>query len=282
MVDITARTDDGVGPANTLVIFVGDSLSEEHARAIVDGLVGCAREDAGLLVAIVLSEGALDGQDGDRVRSLRAFANRLEAPLIVNEDIDGTWSSALSIDRDRGETAWRLVSPGGGVLWTKDGAVSADELSSTLDECLYPSPPATPSAVQVEQEWSAETIAGLLGAVHMHPPHEVTRPCPATFTVNPTDIGLVVSGVAFVHKSAGSSSNEMARLRTEHAERGENDAGVLVIVDGATESEANRLGVELGPGFMVVADPDGAVAAGAGIRFWPTTVAVDNQQGVWR
>ena len=41
----------------------------------------------------------------------------------------------------------------------------------------------------------------------------------------------------------------------------------------------------LGPGFMVVADRDGAVAAGAGVRSWPTTVAVDRQGGralTWR
>jgi hypothetical protein len=136
--------------------------------------------------------------------------------------------------------------------------------------------------VKVEREWSATDIAGLVGAVHAHPPHEVVRHCPSTFTVGAEDIGLVVSGVAFVHKNAASSSNEITRLRTANADRRENDPQVLVIVDGATESEAHRLGEELGPGFMVVPDQDGSVAAGAGVRFWPTTVTVDKEEGVWR
>jgi hypothetical protein len=282
VVDITARSEDHVVPANTLVVVSGDSFSEEHARVIVDGLAGCIREDAGLLVSIVLSEGALDGPDGDRARSLRAMAQRLPAPMIVNEDLGGTWSTALSIDRDAGDTAWRLISPGGGVLWAREGEVDAGELASVLDGCLYPSPAATPSAVKVEREWSAGDIAALVGAVHTHPPHEVARNCPSTFTVGAEDMGLVVSGVAFVRKDSASSSSEMTRLRTENADRGENDPQVLVIVDGATESEAHRMGEELGPGFMVVPDPDGSVAAGAGVRYWPTTIAVDKNEGVWR
>ena len=172
------------------------------------------------------------------------------------------------------------MSPGGGTLWAQDGAVRAEELSSVLDECLYPSPPATASAVQVEREWSLEAVAGVVGAAHMHPPHAVMRPCPATFTVGPGDIGLVVSGVTFVHKDAASSRAEMERLRTDNAERGAEDPGVLVVVDGATDSDARRLADELGPAFMVVPDADGAIAAGAGIRYWPTTVTLGNEQGV--
>jgi hypothetical protein len=84
----------------------------------------------------------------------------------------------------------------------------------------------------------------------------------------------MISAVSFVRADAASSTIELERLQTTNSGRGRDEPGVLVVVDGATEEESRRLGESLGPGFMVMADPDGSVAAGAGVRHWPTTASI--------
>jgi hypothetical protein len=52
---------------------------------------------------------------------------------------------------------------------------------------------------------------------------------------------------------------------------------VVVVVDGADRDETDELSEALGPAFTVIADPNGALASGVGVRFWPTTVAIGGQ-----
>src|SRR5207248_2209097 len=67
-----------------------------------------------------------------------------------------------------------------------------------------------------------------------------------------------------------------ARLREEHREQTDDEPGVVVVLDGATDDEAEQLTESLGPAVTVVPDPDGALAGAVGVRFWPTTVAMDD------
>jgi hypothetical protein len=53
----------------------------------------------------------------------------------------------------------------------------------------------------------------------------------------------------------------------------------MVVVDAADGEEVDALRTALGPAFTVVADPDGTLAGGVGVRCWPTTVPVGGQGG---
>ena len=70
----------------------------------------------------------------------KELAAELEAPLVVNEDVGGSWSKALFMDSEgagRGEPEWRLVSPTGGVTWAHSGYADSRELASALDDYLF-------------------------------------------------------------------------------------------------------------------------------------------------
>jgi len=51
------------------------------------------------------------------------------------------------------------------------------------------------------------------------------------------------------------------------------------VVDGATADEAERLVSGLGDDVVAVPDPAGAIAGRFGVRYWPTTLSV-NELGV--
>jgi hypothetical protein len=266
--------------ANTLVVSVGDSFDENDAETIVAGLDGCTREDAGLLVTLVFPDGGLDRTDGDLVQSLQSFAERLPAPLTVNEDLDGAWSKALSIDNSDGGTTWQLFSPGCGLLWTREGQIEAGELSTVLDGCLYPSAPARPVTLHADRRWSAAEVGALFDAAHAGRFGGFLRaPCPAASAMRETDMPLIVSNVSFVQRDPESSKREVGRLQSANAGRSSDDPAVLLVVAGASEEDAERMSEELGSAFIVIPDPEGTLAAGAGVRFWPTTVAVGDQEG---
>jgi hypothetical protein len=262
-------------------VFVHEGWTEEDATTLTEGVARCTRQDAGLLVALVLADGALDPSIGDASeRRVRAIADRLEAPMVVSEDVHASWSRALVVDSDRdGEApAWRLLSPDGGLLWKQDDRIDATELAGVLEGCLYPCPPAAPTVTRTRIELTPALVAGILDVGHRFPFLPDAPPCPPHAGMHAADMHSVVSSVSFVHKGAASSTFEVDRLRAANEDRGVLDPGVLLVVDGASNADVRELSESLGPAFMVVGDPDGAVAAGAGVRSWPTTLAVGNQQ----
>jgi hypothetical protein len=270
-----------VGPtsANTLVVFVHDRWTDDDARTLVDGVARCTRQDAGLLVALVLPDGALDPSAETSRDDPRAIAERLEAPLVVTEDVHDSWSQALVVDGDGEGPSWRLLSPDGGLLWKEDERIDAGELARVLDGCLYPSPRATTSGVRVNVELGPGALAAILGVGHRHRPGSEASPCPPFAGVHPADMRSIVSSVSFVRRDAASSMSEIDRLRAANEGRGALDPGVLLVVDGATDDDVHELSEWLGPAFMVVGDPDGSVAAGAGVGAWPTTISIGDGRG---
>jgi hypothetical protein len=193
---------------------------------------------------------------------------------VVNEDVDGSWSRALVANGDG--PAWRLLSPGGGVLWAEDGALAARDLSAALDVCLHPSPRPEPVALHEDLDSLLERpdIIGALLDHHHHQGHHERAHCPS-LGLTGVDPRALLGGVAFVRKHSTTSAEQ---LRTLMADRDRADGGgrdVLVVVDDATEAEARELADALGAGFAVVGDRDGAQAGALGVRVWPTTVSFD-------
>jgi hypothetical protein len=272
-------TQVGSSSANTLVVFVHDRWTDDDARTLVDGVAACTRQDAGLMVVLVLGEGAIDPSAADDPTGVRAVADGLEAPLAVHEDVDAGWSTAFDVASDNGAASWRLLSPDGGMLWKKDDPVEPSELAAVLDGCLSPSAKATTSAIQVDLEWGPTALATLLDVGYRRRPGVDDYAYPPFTGMRPADMASVVSTVSFIRKDAASSTTELDRLRADNAGRGERDPGVLLVLDGATDAEAGDLAESLGPAFMVIGDPDGSLAAGAGVHLWPTTTHIGKQRG---
>jgi hypothetical protein len=274
--EISGRGTDGRS-SNALVVFAGRGWSEDDARTLVSGVADCNREDAGLLVVAVLEDGELNASRGDRAGSIRAIGDRLAVPLVVTEDVDGSWSRGLAREDDGDGPSWRLLSPDGGVLWKEDERIGPADLAAVLNDCLYPSPKPTAERVSLDAEWQPAMLASLLAIGHSRQHAHADPNCPPWPGLSHADMRSMIAAVSFVRADAASSTVEIERLQTSNAGRGRDEPGVLVVVDGATDEESRRLGESLGPGFMVMADPDGSVAASAGVRQWPTTVAIGGQ-----
>jgi len=276
--DVTYTGRAAPGSANTLVIRASRADPGAFAATLHDGLAGCGRGDAGLHVLVVLPEGAREAAGPEVEGELRRLGESIGAPLLVNEDVNGGWSRALAVPAANDLPSWRLLSPDGGVLWMRDEQVTSEELTDALDRLLYPSVRGEPTPVDIDLGWRLKS-PDWLGHLFDHPP-EVGRPnCPPWRGIRASDVVKVAGAVTFVHYGA-ESDELMRRLRTDHGHRPADGPGTVVVLDGATPDQARAMGEELGPQFLVVSDEDGSRARAIGVRFWPTTVTLDDADDV--
>jgi hypothetical protein len=269
VVDVSADSQQ-VPSCNTLVLHAGRTMNDEFAATLRGGLSECRRNDAGLLVLVLFEEGVLSGPNDDLISPLRDLAARLDAPLVINEDVKGGWRRVLFVSSEA--PAWRLLSPDGSILWMHEGSLGSAELAHALDDLLYPSSGAQPSAVQVDlgsRFVSPEMFEPLFRNRLPERPH-----CPPwrVHGIRPSD---VASAIVFVQTGERASAERLQVLQTEVGAHGASDGGVLVVVDGADDAEARELAAALGERFTVVADPDGEGARELGVRCWPTIVAIE-------
>jgi hypothetical protein len=200
------------------------------------------------------------------------LAAELEAPLVVNEDVGGSWSKALSMnseDSGGAELEWRLVSPTGGVTWTHSGPVSSRELGSVLDDYLFRSP--FPDVAQINPGVNLGTRLSslVLDSGLIDQLIEIDSPCP------PPPFGRFETEavVAFVNKASAASEASLRKLAEEHGSR-EGGTFVVVVFDGARAEEIPHLKNSLPEGFLALPDPDALIARRLGVRVWPSSVRV--------
>lgn len=253
--------------SNTLVVYLEEGLDRETATTLEEGLTACGRSDAGLVVLLLLRDGLLEGIDPDLLRWLEELADRVGAPILANEDVRGRWSAALALPTGTAATAWRLISPGGGVSWMLDGPAASEELAGALDERLFPSePPALDHA-----------SPGVSEGIRIRPDGfdlaELDQPCPPP----PPGRGIGKTVVVFVQNSPASLA-KLEQLGGDPAHAADSEVRVAVVVDGR-DAEIERLTAELGLEPGAVADGDGVIADRFGVRMWPTTVTL-NEVGV--
>jgi hypothetical protein len=269
----------GAAAVNTLVVRVGERWHRETGEALREGLAACSRRDAGLRVLVLFRDGALKGAAARHVPELADLAASLEAQLIVNEDVRGSWSKALFMNDRHGEDdqiEWRLVTPTGGVTWVHTGRVEGRQLAEALDDYLLPSPGPTVAIAKPILTVGTRLSPGMLDINLDDFFTDLESPCPAPRFAR---LG-VETVVAFVHKGSVASDSAIRKLMRTHGENDEHeDAIVAVIVDGATPQDVAELQRSLHERFTVLADPDGVIAGRVGVRAWPTTVSV-NEAGV--
>jgi hypothetical protein len=254
--------------ANTLVVHIDSGWEDDLPSVLEEGLSACRRENAGLLVLLLFAEGLLERLGSGARERLEALVERLEAPLLVNEDVHGAWSATLDLGSERGEPAWRLISPTGGISWKQDGHVAAEELGAALDASLFPG-----AAASAEYEQHGLDIGEYVSPGALDPSFGGL----GEFACPPAPVGKGIGSlfVAFVQRDSAASRAEVERLRRKQHAAGKDAPFLAVVLDDESAeskpSEAGR-GVER---TGTIVDSTGAVASRFGIRHWPTIVRID-------
>lgn len=255
----------GAAGSNTLVLHVGSDFDAETSMALFEGLAQVKRRDAGLALLVLYGDGSL-GTDRAReaLADLAPRLRRLGTTATVNEDVDGSWAAALGVD-DRDATAWRLLSPRGGVTWTHDGRADAETLALALGECLLPSGPAI---IAVIDPWSPGISVDDIYGAAFGDLIDTRSKCPPPALRRRLESGVAVS---FVRAGSAASLETLRGLAAE-TEASEYPPWTMVVVDGADQEATDALAHQLGLDLPLLADPTGRVSARLGIRVWPTTV----------
>lgn len=253
--------------ANTLIVRAGNGWNREVAMSLREGLADCRRRDAGLVVLVLFNDRRLMEAQPEMLEELRALAQELEAPLVVNEDVEGSWSNALRI-QDSESVEWRLVTPTGGVTWAHSGDLGSRELADALDDYLRRS--TAPAMMHVADApftgarvpgyaFETDVIGRLARLDDACPPPPFER------------LGLETA-VKFIKKNSLSSEAAL-RAITEQSDRSEAETVRVIVLDGGTREDEERMRVIL-PDAMIVADADGAIAKRFGVRSWPSDLRI--------
>jgi len=267
--------------ANTLVIRVAGQWNKEVATSLREGLANSTRRDAGMVVLVLFDEGKLMKKGSGMLSELDQLSAEIEAPLVVNEDVRGSWSQALGMETRDGAASdlqWRLISPTGGVTWARSGSIDGRDLASVLDDYLFRSP--VPAAGQLTRGVTlgmrlsgsafASDVIGRLGGVDI----DVEATCP------PPPFGRlgVNTSATFVSVKSASSA---AAIRKLTAKSGSAGAAMFtaVVVDGATSQQVEAMRGTLPDDVMAIPDPDGVISRRFGVRVWPSTVSI-NESGL--
>jgi peroxiredoxin len=257
---------DGASAArfNTLVHYVDDVRAIESVRALAGGLRDARRDDAGVLVAVVVREGLLDGAGGEARAALDRALESIAAPVMLTDDVQAGWSRSLELPAGRGGAATRLLDAAGETAWRHDGAADAAAIAAALRERLLPSPPPRPEPLGLAVEPGAPL-----------PPVRFEGPA-GTWTGLDQLHGTRVS-LTFVQAWARPCIAQLRRLERLRERLQHDGVVVMALVDGVTAADAEALARASGLGFTVGADPSGAVALRLGVRAWPTTLAIDEE-----
>ncbi|HVF38657.1 MAG TPA: hypothetical protein VM939_02075 [Gemmatimonadaceae bacterium] len=258
--------------ANTLLIRIGDRWNREVAMSVREGLANSRRLDAGLVVLVLFGDGRFMQSGGEWLGELNELAAEIEAPLIVNEDVGGSWSTALRMQKQDGtvgDLEWRLISPTGGVTWAHSGSLDAEELAHTLDVYLFTSPVPAPAQSTYDLPLGTKLSSLVFESDVIGRLNDMEEACP------PSPFGRlgIDTQVTFVSKNSKSSEAAMRKLGESRGES--DDTSRAVVFDGATAEELEHLRQSLPEGVVAIPDPDGVIAKRLGIRSWPSTIAVD-------
>lgn len=254
---------------NLLVLHAGERWRPELGETLERGLDAVRRRDAGLQVVILFREGALGGPDVAFIADIQALGARLDASLLLQEDVRGSWARALDVTG--GEPEWRLTSPTGGVLWSHTGRLDPGELAEALDDRLFPSQPASPTEVTLPLRIGSRIAVGALEFDPHGVVEQVERPCPAP----PFSRLGIAAVVGFVQKGSQSSDVVIRQIAATY-DGDDRTSLVALVVGGARADEIDAVQAGLPDGVLVVPDPDGALARRAGVRAWPTRIDIDD------
>jgi hypothetical protein len=246
---------------NTLILYLDDEWDDDAVTALTTGIEGCGRHFAGLLALVMFRDGSLDSPRDGLPEKMNRLMEALVAPLLITEDINERWSSYLGFKADVGKPNWRLLTPGGVVAWSHDGTLDSGELAEALVKHLQPSNPAQAEILELGLD-VGERLKIILTSGDDCPPIPLRHR------------GTPGVKVAFVD-TRPASAVAMKELQAR-ANLTEEPPCVAIVVDGASTTRAQWMKTELDIGIPIVADADGSLTRGAGIRFTPSVLILDS------
>lgn len=249
--------------SNTLVLSMSAGWDREAVRVLQSALDGCTRQDAGLVVVVLVDDGVFSASASEIREEVRALTKHLPAPLLVTEDVRAGWSSALALPRDTRDPAWRLVNPAGVVSWAHDDRVPVDDLVAVLNRRLVAGAPADLAFIQVELP------VGKRFPIEIAAPH-----CPPA----PLGTGFGGSKIVFVDKDSPTAATLLRRLHDAHAQLADDERPfIAVVLGGANADEADAFQKNVAHDFPTFADSSGDLMRRAGIRMSPTILSLDER-----
>ncbi|MBW3579252.1 MAG: hypothetical protein KY462_16265 [Actinobacteria bacterium] len=252
---------------NLLVVNVREEF-DERTRASLDGaLRECHREGAGLTVLVLFARGELANDRGRAAEVADELSREYGATVTVNEDVAGEWAGEFDLRPEPVAPSWRLLSPGGGVVWMHDGAIDEGALAQALEHGLITAPPVRVDSLAPGVVAGTSVIGAFRpGFVDLG---DLERDCPSP------PIGRLGRDaiVAFVRHDTDVSHAALAPM----LERSSDDEEPLVflVVDGDDGTTARELADNAGGAVQPMPDAAGTITDRFGIRTWPTVVHVD-------
>lgn len=254
--------------SNTLVIYAGRDANREMAAALLDGLEGARRTDAGLALVVIVPAGHLadaHAESNGLLADVRRIGERLGLATVFAEDAAGQWASALGVGREP-QTTWQLTDPRGDVRWMWSGRVTGDALAKALDHTLVTSVNPKSEIIGVAME-----IGKRIG-IDLVRPDVIGRHCPPFPLWRAGSGGTVVT---FVQPHSAASEAHLRDLATRQQQSGDTAPEIVVVVGGASQGDAESYVEQIGRGFVALADPQRKVTTSFGVRVWPTTFSLD-------
>jgi hypothetical protein len=255
--------------ANTLIVYAGRDANREMVRALRTGLEGVRRTNAGLSLVVLLPEGrlasALAEQDG-LLAQVRHAGEVLGLATIFAEDLDNRFAAAFDVGSGE-HTKWRLSDPQGDPRWIWSGAVTADALSKALDHNLVS------SSIPKSELVGTALEVGMHVGIDMVRPDVIGSHCPP-YPLGRAGIGGTV--ITFVQRGSAASEVHLRDLARRQEQHGSTAPGIVVVVGGAEQGDAEAYAAQFSRGFVALADPQRTMTGSFGVNVWPMTFSLNS------
>ena len=260
-VDGLLRTEDR---PNSLVSFVDHTTLTSTLESLYEAIQQASRDDAGILLALVLPEGSLREIGREAAGRLRSLQRMLgDTMVLIMEDVRESLSGAYSIERTRdGATPLYLLNPRGEVAFQSEHLPETAHMVDVLRERLEESMPPRPQLLRLRVKAGKKAPDFLFS----------------------DDRGRFLSLKRFRHRSmllafarADSSPSLAVLRRLERLQQrlDRKQTTVVAIIDEGEPDNLERLRREQDLSFILVADTRGGIARQYGISAWPTTIQVE-------
>jgi hypothetical protein len=246
------------------VVYTGGGLDGETAHILAAGLAASVREDAGLMVLLLVDEDTAATHGAEFATKADALSDRIGAHVQIVENVGQSWTRRLATTPDK--PAWRLITPNGGFTWAHDGPITSDDLGAVLDDHLRPNPPPTFEPVGTTLTEGSSVPPWAVPAKMPSPIQR--RHCPRIYTI-PRDYF-----VGFVRSDSQPSMDQLTEWQPATAAGLPTVPPLFAVVDGDA-AQASQIS-ERHPHIDVIPDPAGVISDRFGVRIWPTIVGVED------
>jgi hypothetical protein len=216
------------------------------------GRTRAQRDDAGLLVLVLVPHGGLEDQ-----AILAENVPAGHAVVRVIEDVSGNWARAFGISTDEGQ-AQRLITPDAQLAWSHDGSIDAETLGAALREHLVPAPapqflPRRPGVAIGRQ--APDVLLGPIQGERIPLGQLRGHTVTLCFALPDTQSSLTEIG----HLAGDAYSHSLVAL-------------ILTDTDAADAADVART---LTSDVLITPDPWRLITRTYGVNVWPTTITID-------